>query len=279
MHDLMILGATGKVGRLLRARWQSPLRTLWQSRQALADPDWLHWTLDQPLPPTKVLFVLSGVTSGPPEALAQNAVLGKAIAQAALQAGVDEVILASTMAVYGGAAFGGSAASDFIGAKEDAAPQDPNPYGASKLAQERVMADILGDRLCALRLGNVVGADLLGVMLARGGRLSLDQFKDGCGPRRSYLGAGLLARGLQGLVDRVLAGQPLPDVLNFAAPEPLAMADLLKAAGMGYDWKPAPDTAVPLAAMDCTRLQGLLPFMATPLTAQDLAQDWLEPCK
>lgn len=273
MYDLMILGATGKVGRLLRSRWDAPLSVAWQTRDPAADGRWLHWTPDQPLLPTRMLFVLSGVTSGPPEALAQNPAMGLAIAKAALRAGVEQVVLASTMAVYGRAAFG-TGQGRFAGAREEDAPQDPNPYGASKWAQERVMADVLGDRLCALRLGNVVGADLLGVMRARGGALSLDRFADGTGPVRSYLGAGLLASALAALAG---AGTALPDVLNFAAPAPLAMADLLQASGIPYEWKPAPLTAVPLAAMDCTRLQGLLPFMADPVTARDLAQDWLEP--
>ena len=269
MTDLLILGATGKVGRLLKARWSASLDTLWQTRGAPLGPDWVQAALQAPLPQAKVLFVLSGVTSGDEAALSQNSAIAEATCQAALAMGARHVLFASTMAVYGPNPW----------AAEGDAPRSPNAYGASKLAAEAVAERVLGGTkvgLTALRLGNVVGADLLGVMRARGGRLKLDRFLDGQGPYRSYLGPSLLARVVEGLTLQVLAGKPLPRVLNIAAQAPLGMADLLQAAQIGFDWAEAMPTALQRVAMDCSALAALIPPHPALETAEALAKDWLE---
>jgi nucleoside-diphosphate-sugar epimerase len=114
----------------------------------------------------------------------------------------------------------------------------------------------------ALRIGNVAGADSL---LAprpganRAAPLVIDRYPDGGTPRRSYIGPGTLAEALIGLA--TLPG-PLPDVLNIAAPAPIEMADLARAARCAWLPRPRSDTAGRSITLDCTRLWGLLPAPA-----------------
>lgn len=94
----------------------------------------------------------------------------------AARAGVRYLML-STRAVYG-------PAGDDPVLREDRVPAPDRPYGASKLATERALAPLLGDRLTVLRLSNVFGDEaipgrrtFLGVALAdlrELGRISLD---------------------------------------------------------------------------------------------------------
>lgn len=96
-----------------------------------------------------------------------------------------------------------------------------------------------GTALCILRLGNVAGADMLGSVVASGRRVVLDRFADGQGPVRSYIGPGMLARTVEALARRVRTGEILPKVLNTAGQAPVAMADILTAAALPFDWRPA----------------------------------------
>ena len=72
-------------------------------------------------------------------------------------AGVDRVVFSSTAAVYG--------IPDAVPVGEDAATRPINPYGASKLAAERLIADAAaahGLTFAVLRYFNVAGADAQG---------------------------------------------------------------------------------------------------------------------
>ena len=273
--DILVMGATGKVGRLMRAQWQGTgLRALWQGRSAATGPGWVAWEPGQPLPPVRVVLVLSGVTSGDAAALAMNRRIGLEVAEAAVAAGVGCVLMASTMAVYG--------RTPPQGAAEGAAPDRPNAYGSAKLEAEQALAARLqgsNTAACALRLGNVAGADMLGTVVAQGRRVALDQFPDGTGPVRSYVGPGMLARVVAALTRRVLDGRRLPPVLNVAGQSPVAMADILTAAGLPFDWQPAGPQAVQRVAMDCTRLAGLVPPRPEQETAAALAAEWREAAR
>jgi len=267
--DILVMGATGKVGRLMRAHWAAGLRVLWQGRSPGAAPDWVTWAPGTALPRARVVLLLSGVTSGDEAALAMNRRIGLDVAEAAIAAGARCILLASTMAVYG--------ATPPEGAHEDTPPDHPGAYGAAKLDMERAMADRLrgsGTGLCALRLGNVAGADMLGTVITSGRRVMLDQFADGSGPVRSYVGPGMLVRVVEALVHRIIAGEALPSALNVAGQRPVAMADLLAAAGVGFDWQPAGPQAVQHVAMDCARLARLVPPVPEAETAAGLAADW-----
>lgn len=268
--DILVLGASGKVGRLMRSQWQGGGLTLrWQGRRMGAAPGWTDWAPGQPLPPCRVVLLLSGVTAGDASALAVNSRIGLEVAQAAVAAGAGCILLASTMAIYG--------RTPDSAATEDTAPDRPNAYGLSKLAMEQAMARALdgtGVALCALRIGNVAGADLLGDRVARGLPILLDRFPGGGGPVRSYAGPGLLARVTESLARRAIAGQPLPAVLNVAGQAPLDMADLMQAARQPFDWQPAGPLAVPCIAMDCTRLAALVPPVPQAETARGVAAEW-----
>jgi len=268
--DILVLGASGKVGHLVRAHWiPAGLATLWQGRRMGAAPGWVLWEPGQPLPPARVVVLLSGVTAGSDEALGQNSRIGVAVAQAARAAGVQGILLASTMALYG--------RTLATHATEQTPPDLPNAYGRSKLAMEQAMAAELvggGTALCALRIGNVAGADLLGDRVARGLPITLDRFADGKGPLRSYAGPGLLARVFVGLARRIIAGETLPGVLNVAGQSPIGMADLMTAAGLPFAWQPAGPQAVPCIAMACTRLAALVPPVPQAETPAGVAAEW-----
>ncbi|MDO9525717.1 MAG: SDR family oxidoreductase [Gemmobacter sp.] len=263
---LLVLGATGRLGRFLRATWGSEgpagLPVIWQTRSRDVPPGWLHWRPGQPLPPARTVLVLAGVTAGDATALAENTHIGLAACKAA---GTARVLLASSAAVYGAA----------DGADEQCLPAPLRPYGAAKLAMERACLDGLttpgGAQVTALRIGNVVGADMLGTVVAKGGPVRLDQFSDGTGPVRSYIGPVAFARVIAALATHP---QRLPPVLNLAAPQPVAMADLLTAAGIGFDWQPAPPEALPRAVMATDLLQSLVPFAPDDSTATGMIAEW-----
>lgn len=76
------------------------------------------------------------------------------LAEACVIAGVGQLVFSSTAAVYG--------LSDAAQVDEDTVPAPINPYGSSKLAAERLLADISaahGIRVAVLRYFNVAGAD------------------------------------------------------------------------------------------------------------------------
>lgn len=254
MPQVLFAGASGRVGHMLRAFWPTEgQRAVWYGRSRQGRPDWVDWRPGQALPASvQALVVLAAPTRGSAAELAEGAVIGRALAQAARAAGLDRVLLVSSMAVYGATPEGG--------ATEDCPPRDPSAYGAAKLAQEEaVEAELAGSatRLCTLRVGNVIGADLLGRLVASGERMVLDRFADGGGPWRSYIGPGQLVEVLLGLM--ALPQDRLPSRLNVAVPAPMAMADLLDAARIPFVWQPAPETARQHVTMDCTRLSRLLP--------------------
>lgn len=273
--DILVMGATGKVGRLLRAHWRGTgMETAWQGRSAALAPGWVRWEAGMPIPPTRILCLLSGVTAGDTTALDENRKIGLEVAKAAIAADVDCILLASTMAVYG--------LTPREGASEDTPAETPRPYGLAKLAMEKAMAGHLhgtSTALCALRLGNVAGADMLGSVVATGRRVVLDRFADGHGPVRSYVGPGHLARVVEGLAHRVLRGGALPAVLNVAGQQPVAMADILRAAMLPFDWQDAGRDAVQHVSMDCTRLASLIPANPPQESAAGLAQEWLEAAR
>ena len=83
-----------------------------------------------------------------------NAAASANLIRASVEAGVRRFLFASSAAVYGAPAA--------MPIREDAAPVPLHPYGRSKLATERLLADIAGHhgmRHAALRYFNVAGAD------------------------------------------------------------------------------------------------------------------------
>lgn len=265
---VLVVGASGRVGRMLARAWDQGGLCPTLSHRGTAPPTALprlHWApLEQPLPggDFAAMIVVAGVVPGRGD-LAGNAAIAGACLRAAEAAGIGQVLLASSIAVYGnngGRPFGESDACAPV-----------NDYGHAKLAMEAEAAPFRarGMAVTSLRLGNVAGADALLLNAASGQKLWLDRFADGSGPVRSYIGPATLARVLAGLV-----GRDLPAVLNLAAPEPVAMADLAQAAGVDWGWRPAPPTAHARITMDCRRLAGFCALAAADNAAAAMVAEW-----
>jgi UDP-glucose 4-epimerase len=256
----LLVGGTGRVGQLMQPHWQACLpagvELVLQHRQKDRS-DGLFWLpMQEPLPIAcrpKAMIVLSGVTPGRGD-LDDNRRIAETVLQAAADAGVERVLLASSQAVYG--------AGQGLAMAEDAPTQPVNAYGAAKLAMEQAVDRFrtAGMDLCCLRIGNVAGADAMLVNAAQAtdqAPVVIDQFDTGESPIRSYIGAGTLARVLTALLT---APGRLPPVLNIAAPGPVAMADLVRAAGRPFVYRPAPPTAFARILIDCSRLNALFAF-------------------
>ena len=262
---VLVLGASGRLGRLLRAGWRGRLDVapLWQYRGAAPPDGALVWDpLAAPVPDLgriDAVLGLAGVVAGDAAALARNTDLARAACAAGAAIGARRVFLSSTAAVYGA---GGPH-------PETAAPDPRTDYARAKHAMECAVAGIPG--CTVLRIGNVVGADMLAGAAARGA-VTLDRFAEGRGPRRSYIGPGTFADVLAGLVHRAVAGAALPGLLNFAAPGAVAMEALLAAAGHDWRWRPAPATALAELTLDVTRLGGLVPL--APADPAAMVAEW-----
>lgn len=265
---VLVVGASGRVGRMLARAWiQDGICPILQHRGPplpfdLPQIAWQPLAEDLPQTGAATMIVLAGVVAGRGD-LADNAAIARACLRAAAAAGIGQVLLASSIAVYG--SNGGPAFTESAGC----APV--NDYGRAKLAMEAEAAPFRarGMAVTCLRIGNVAGADALLLNVAAGQKVWVDRFADGGGPVRSYIGPRSLARVLAGLV-----GRDLPEVLNLAAPEPVAMADLAQAAGAEWDWRVAPATAHARITMDCSLLAGLCGLAAEGSTAAAMVAEW-----
>jgi len=264
---VLIFGAGGRLGRLLRRVWQigppEGFEPLYMARHGQSD---FHFQAQSPgpLPAADAIIALWGKTSGTPEELAANTRLAHASQNAARLSGARRVLHFSSAAVYGPA--------------ENANEQSPtgpvNAYGRSKLAMEQAVAEFTdaGVHHCCLRLANVVGADSPAPVLRSQEPVMLDRFSDGRGPLRSYVGAGYLARVLESLCK--IPARALPDLLNIAAPVPIEMQALAEAAQKPILWQAAPETALQRVTLDVSRLSRLLPAPDAPTTATGMIREW-----
>lgn len=273
MTGPLFLGMSGRVGRLIAPFLPA---SVWQSGRR-ASPGVLAWDLaDGPGPlldlaaragVPSALVVLAGVTPATGPDMGANVDIARAAMAAAQAAGVGRVLLTSTAAVYGGVKRG--VADPPWQEREPVVPA--NAYGAAKLAMEGAAAPFrdAGLQVCALRIGNVAGADAL--LLNAPGPVVLHRFADGGGPMRSYIGPATLARVLVALCDPGLA---LPPVLNLGAPRPVAMLDLARAAGFRWSWAPAPPEAVQWQVLDLCALARLVPIADSEADPGALVAQW-----
>jgi len=279
-HSILLTGASGRVGRMLCACWTDavPGLALVPQYRGTGPPGAVQWDpLEGPGPLLAhvaeagrplAIVALAGVTPGPGRDLRLNRTLADATLDAAVRAGVRRVLLASSSAVYG--------AGDGTPFAEEAARVPVNAYGAAKQEMEAACAPwrARGLDICALRIGNVSGADALLVNVARagtGGAVVIDRFADGGGPLRSYIGPVTLAAVLATLARHP---GPLPEALNIAAPEPVTMAALARAAGARVETRPAPPGAHQCITLDCRRLAALHRFAASDSTAEEMVRQW-----
>lgn len=246
--EALILGANGKLGRMLRRtspRHGSGLVPVTRSGSALQGG--LVWAPGQPAPDlrnVKAVVALWGVTPGPDRDLSDNARLAKEAIDlgSALQAEV--VVHCSSAAVYRPAA----------GPLVETTAADPqSAYGSAKRDMEEVIERMGGSaagRQIVLRIGNVAGADSLFANLRPGGRVVLDDFGDHEGPARSYIAPQDLAR----VIDALVSDPDAQGIFNVAAPRPTRMVDLARAGGAEVTWRPAPEGAFPMMWLDTGRL-------------------------
>ena len=272
----LVLGATGRIGQLLRLRWGVGAAR-WQRRAPIRAEEGVDWLVFDPLNAQDLLRAAKGCThilclAGPVPGRSAGADLAdhSRLAEVAVRAGAAvgaDVLLASSAAVYGA----------HPKAREDQPLTPANPYGMAKAEMEDRALDLgarLGVQLCNLRIGNIAGFDA-----ALGGwrpGFTLDQFPDGSTPKRSYIGLSCLADVLEAL----LAQGRLPEALNIAQPGLIEMGALLTAAGHNFATRPAPDAAIPEVGLDLSRLEGLLEAdRLPPADAQHMAHDFakLEP--
>ncbi len=242
--DLFVIGAGSVVGRLMRAAWRGgPVR--WCARRGAVDAVWDladgAEALAREIGGARAVLCLAGATPGATD-FSVNVRLAEVVSRAANLAGCEQLLFASTMAVYG------AGSGPFT---EDGATKPLAEYGRSKRAMEEAVLGANG--VTALRLGNVVGADMLFRNIVAGREILIDQFSDGTTPRRSYIDPAQLAALVAGLI-----GRAVPPVLNVAARPALAMGDLANAAGVAWQARAAPESALPLAEMDLRALDALL---------------------
>lgn len=285
----LVLGANGRVGRLLRGIWASSVGSspvLFQSRSEGTGVDIIapfDLTLANMLPPVGLIFVLPGRTYGSPDDLRVNTDFALMGIELAVAIGCPKVALCSTAAVY-------RAEPEHEPYREEDVTTAARPYGAAKLAMEQAAArwHETAERpveITCLRMANVVGADMLAQAVQRaqaGEPLALDQFPDGTSPRRSYLSPSTLAKVLVGLLKKPASGAF--QIANLAEPgPPIPMASILTSlSAAGFDipwtWQAAPETAIREVGLDTTRLLEVLPGIASQgfaTTPDELVASWL----
>lgn len=259
--SLIVTGASGRVGRALRAVWGgrvAGLPVLWSARKAGQDID-LVWNIGiepaPPLPRRAIFLHLAGQTRGSEAELAENRRSAKALGACARAADARHVFFMSSVAVY-------PPGPGLIA--EDQAVDPTSAYAKAKLAAEvAIRLAVPEGRLTLLRLGNLAGADTL-LTSARAAILqqcpvALDPVAgQPGGPERSYIGPQALAHVLAALIGMAAQGMALPDVLNLAQPPALRMADLLTAAGANWHFGPPRAGVIRRVAVDVARLAALV---------------------
>jgi UDP-glucose 4-epimerase len=272
----LVTGASGRIGRMLMHHWAlvppKGIRFVPQYRQSstqgilwdmLDGPDALKaWiVLNRPV---DGLLILSGATPDKSAEMQLNIALVHAAIKAAKAASIPRILVASSSAVYG------SWSQQPYG---ESTPTKPlNAYGRAKLEAEMLCKEAACDSLAitCLRIGNVAGADALLARIASA-PVKLDQFQDGHGPKRSYIGPQTLADVLVTLIN---SGNPLPPVLNVAAPQPVFMQALLEAADLPWQFIAAGDGAVQNVALDTQLLSSFYTFKANAQQPEEIIRQW-----
>jgi uncharacterized protein YbjT (DUF2867 family) len=245
----VVLGATGRLGRMVRHVWGED-----QARYVGRD-------IPDDLPSDGVLIDLRGVVPGRGDVFQASKLAFDAL-EAAQRAGMSRVFLASTAAVYG--AHPGPLTPDVAAPRSD--------YGHAKLEMER-LALAHRQPSTSLRIGNVAGADAILGGWQPG--MVLDTCPEGQTPRRSYIGPESLARVLAVLAQRPAA---CPHILNIAAPGSVGMGELLDAAGLGWRKGPVAPDMIKDVRLDTGPLEQMTEFGPDECTASGIVAQW-RACK
>jgi len=275
-QQVLVLGASGKIGRLLTRFWSLEPPANWipigqvkcnaQGNEICWEPD-----ADYSLLP-KVDAVISFWGSGPrsQRPYAENIKQGVSTLEIARYVGANRVLLASSAAVY----------NQSTCVRHNETSNEINPegaYGRSKVEMENAAREWLrknptAPHLVSMRIGNVVGADSLFAALEHSQSITLDRFASGLGPRRSYVTPGDLARVIEAILD--CPAEELPRVVNVAGHRPLAMYDLVSAVGGDVTWRDAPENAVEIAELDTERLERLTGVLHESTDAAKAVAGW-----
>ncbi|MCF6272241.1 MAG: hypothetical protein L3J37_03480 [Rhodobacteraceae bacterium] len=127
-----------------------------------------------------------------------------------------------------------------------------------------------------MRIGNVAGADamLLNAASATPEKpIRIDQFSDGKGPLRSYIGPGAFGDCIGQLA--TYTGS-LPFLLNVAAPVPVHMEQLAAASSLPWAYRAAPPSSIQNISLDCQALCQLVDFPVHAAKPEEISLDWLE---
>lgn len=268
---VLLLGASGQLGQMLRCFWSDPRNLALHSRQA--HPEFIQFDLIvEPekaiaaMAGTKAVICLPGVTpaqaASSSDLYSRNTDLALAAIRCAAKAGVGRVFLASSAAVYGAA--GGVQ-------DETNTPMPAAAYGHAKLEMEQAalaLGDELDQAVTALRIANVAGADaILGGWRAG---MQIDQLKDARTPRRSYIGPQTLTR----VVEELCQAIDLPQILNVTSPGVIEMGALLDAAGLAWDARPAGENVIAEVALSTKRLERHVSFAPEDGTTTGMVAEW-----
>ncbi|PTQ74878.1 NAD-dependent epimerase/dehydratase family protein [Celeribacter persicus] len=283
-HHAAYLGASGRIGRLLRAAQrqvsENGVALFWQYR-TLDIPDeaaflWSDFNDPAPLVAAQArhgfdrFLIFSGAIGAKDDSEAMQAHVTNVnhALTAALKAGIPRVLVASSSAVYG------------LGREQPFHEEDAlapiNAYGRAKVEMEALCArraETEGIEICALRIGNVAGADMLLRNAASRSvhPLTLDIFPDGQGPQRSYIGPMTLFSVLRALI---ATQESLPPVLNLAGGRPVRMNDLLEAAAVPWVRCKRTDPGHQNITLDTTRLSVLCPGVDLSGGAVEIVREW-----
>ncbi len=270
---VVITGAEGRLGRVLRTIWSKSgtlgFEPIWSSRQR--DMVWDIGSGHVPdIPKGAIILHLAGVLRGDPAALSANSGLALTVCAAAAVAGAGHVFLASSAAIYG------PGVNDHV---EVQAPAPQTDYGRAKRDMEREALcwahrsgpDAPG--ITCLRIGNVLGYDTLFGGAKAGQGVILDPVPgQPDGPIRSYIGPAALAQVLARLAVHAAAGVAMPLILNIAAPAPVGMADLLRAARIPFQFGKPNARVIPKVSLSTRRLATLVPLEHADAAA--MVADW-----
>ena len=262
---LVITGAGGRLGRLLRCLWPEALDgrlvPVWYARKPLI-PGVFSWNMGvdaaPDLPAGAVILHLAGSVA----TLAEYRASTLAICAAARVSGARHLFVASSGAVYRPQA---------LESREETPVAPATAYGTAKLSAEQAARDAMPVGLTLLRIGNIAGADALLGGNGPGRRVVLDPVAGQNGPERSYISPTALAAVFSRLAALAVEAAALPLILNVAQPGWIAMGDLLDAAGRDWGFGPPNAGVLPRLTLATDRLAALLPLPAT--TAADLVAD------
>ncbi|MEL6690269.1 MAG: NAD-dependent epimerase/dehydratase family protein [Pseudomonadota bacterium] len=265
--SVVVLGASGRIGRALRVFWPKALPVTWVARSegpVRCDPLKNPEEFAQICKGADVILSVAGDAPGgalkSPADLADHVRLGTVLSEIS---GTRPLLLASSAAVYG------HAGAEGMALREDTPlPEDQSSYGAAKRDMESAAPGSI-----ALRVGNIAGLDAILGGWKPG--FELDTFADGTTPRRSYIGPGTLALSLAALCAKA---DMLPKVLNVAEPGVVSMGELLDAAELPYSPLRASDDAIAEVKLDVTRLRGHLSRLNQSVDPRRLVAEakWLE---